>query len=124
MTPPDYLSLNDEGRAAWCRVHARMVSRGEWRREYSMHLGLLASQAQAYLSLAREIRALRDAGCDCLAELEIGLAETHRLARTLMFDFGLIPEGRERIAPVDDEGLDAEITNLCRSLELQWTVMQ
>ena len=121
---PDYLQSNPEGVACWHRVHTRLLAMGQWEPQFANGLGLLACQCSAYLNFAKQVRRLKNIDRLPVTDLEIGLAETHRIARKLMAEFLVITPERVKIIPVDQVGDDLEILRLCAPIQPSWTVTQ
>ena len=95
--PPEFMHLNAEGRACFCRVQSRLRATGKWQQEYVFGLGPVASECALYLRFAREVRALKDVPPKNMRELEEDVEVTHRLAffagvRLCHIPLGLRPE--------------------------------
>jgi len=111
--PPEFMHLNAEGRACFCRVQSRLRAMGKWQEEYVFGLGPVASECALYLRFAREVRALKDVPPKNMRELEEDVEVTHRLAREGLERYWVISPERVPLALVNDEGLDADIVALC-----------
>lgn len=115
--PPPWLTKDPEALACFHRVQQRLRARGEWRPEYALGLAPTATQCASYLGLARAVRAQKNITRENMEELEIELERTHRLAREGLIDFWVLDPARSALAPLNAEGLDAEIAALCAPLD-------
>jgi len=117
--PPDFLDAS--GVSCWHRVRTRLMAMGQWEPEYVLGLNQVASQCAHYVRLAKKVRRLK---IDCMpvADLDSTLADAHRIARQLLAEFLVIPKSRLLIFALDDDGIDSEISALCRACEPSWTM--
>lgn len=105
-----------EARACFQRVQSRLEARGEWRPEYAFGLWPLAEGCADYITLAREVRALKDLNPRDLEKLEASVERERLSVREWMAEFLVISFARVPLAPVNSEGLDKEIADLCAPL--------
>ncbi|MFL9979730.1 hypothetical protein [Paraburkholderia graminis] len=107
--PPRHLT--DTAVRAWHRIFATAVARGIWRAEFRVSLELTAVLCAAYIDGARAL--LSPDGPQGNDADRRELEEKRLLVRRLLVDYGVIAPERERLAGINEEGLDSDIEGVC-----------
>jgi hypothetical protein len=115
---PDWLA--PEARAALRRLHANLVRQASWDELYESSLIGAAGACWAYLRAARLVASAEPEHRQVLDE-QLRVDELRRHARAILVDFAYREAGPTALYLVDDAGLDAVITRLCRLEDtLRW----